>query len=161
MHQRTAELIAALGLEPHPEGGHFREVYRSRSRVQPMDDRFDRTALTVIYFLLGAGEVSRWHRVASDEAWHFCEGAPLELLEADAEFRHVSREMLGPLGDGARPVRVIPAGSWQAARSTGAYTLVDCTVGPGFEFKDFQLLGDEPGEAARLRERHPELTAFL
>ena len=84
MDTRAAELIASLDLAPHPEGGFFRELYRSDSRVQPLDGRPERRALTTIYVLLPAGEVSRWHRVGSDEVWHFFEGDPLELFTIDA-----------------------------------------------------------------------------
>src|SRR6185295_19426161 len=84
MHDRAAELISALGLEPHPEGGFYREVHRSASRVTTGDARGERAALTTIYFLLPAGSQSRWHQVDSDEVWHFYEGDPLALLEMDA-----------------------------------------------------------------------------
>ena len=88
----------------------------------------------------------------SDEVWHFYEGDPLELLELDARAATLSRHRLGPVGDGdASPVHTIPAGAWQAARPLGAYTLVGCTVGPGFEFADFRLLADDPARAAAVR----------
>ena len=158
---RAADLIAALNLTPHPEGGYFREVYRSAARVQPADGRAARLALTTIYFLLVAGQVSRWHRVASDEVWHYYEGDPVELLVADAAFDVVSRRRLGPVGNGIEPAHVVVAGEWQAARPTGGYTLVGCTVGPGFEFADFQMLDSLPDEAAALRRRQPEVAAFI
>src|SRR5262245_31100327 len=113
MEDRARELIEVLGLRPHPEGGYFREVYRSAARVQPLDDRSDRLALTTIYFLLVAGQVSRWHRVASDEVWHHYEGDALELLVADAAFHDVSRRLLGPVDDKTAPVHVVVAGEWQ------------------------------------------------
>lgn len=160
MHPRAAGLIATLGLEPHPEGGWYREIHRSEHRVKPDDDRSPRPALTTIFFLLAEGEVSRWHRVGSDEAWHFHEGAVVELLIADPGIEHMVRHALGPTSDGNRPVRVVPAHSWQAARSTGAYSLVGCTVGPGFDFADFELLRDTPSLAARMRDRHPEVASF-
>jgi predicted cupin superfamily sugar epimerase len=140
VHPRAAALIASLNLSPHPEGGHFREIYRSSSRVQPRDERGERSALTTIYFLLAGGEVSRWHIVASDEVWHFYEGDPLELLTAaDDSFEPVTRHRLGPVNGDTQPVHVVAANTWQSARSTGAYTLVGCTVAPGFEFEDFRL----------------------
>jgi predicted cupin superfamily sugar epimerase len=139
-----------LGLTTHPEGGHFREVFRSRLRVQPDDSRPARAALTTIYFLLTAGDVSRWHRVASDEVWHFYEGDPLELLTIDAQSHQVEHYLLGGVSVDARPVHAVPTGVWQAARTTGAYTLVGCTVGPGFDFEDFQMLRETPAEAAQL-----------
>ena len=161
LDSRAAELIEGLGLMPHPEGGHFREVYRSAARVQPLDGRTDRLALTTIYFLLVTGQVSRWHRVASDEVWHYYEGGPLELLVADAGFHDVSQRLLGPVADRTQPVHVVLAGEWQAARPIGAYTLVGCTVGPGFEFSDFQMLDALPDQAAALRQRHPDLATFI
>jgi predicted cupin superfamily sugar epimerase len=157
----AADLISGLGLTPHPEGGYYREIFRSAARVQPLDGRTDRLALTTIYFLLVAGQVSRWHRVASDEVWHYYEGGPLELFVADAGFHDVSRRLLGQVGDNREPVRVVIAGEWQAARSMGPYTLVGCTVGPGFEFADFEMLDSLPDEAASLKQRHPDLASFI
>ena len=90
MHARAAELIAQLSLQPHPEGGYYREVFRSAGVVTPADGRGARAALTTIYFLLPAGAASRWHRVTSDEVWHFYEGDPIELLELDAEIGRAS-----------------------------------------------------------------------
>jgi uncharacterized protein len=155
------DLISSLGLTPHPEGGHFREVFRSDARVQPLDERSDRPALTTIYFLLARGEVSRWHRVASDEAWHYYEGEPLELFVMDPAFDQLTRTVLGPRGDGLTAVHVVPQNFWQAARSTGSYTLVGCTVGPGFDFEDFSMLRDLPRKAERLAERFPDLALML
>jgi predicted cupin superfamily sugar epimerase len=150
-----------LDLRPHPEGGYYREVFRSRLQVQPGDVRPVRAALTVIYFLLTAGAVSRWHRVASDEVWNFYEGDPLELLTIDPQTRQVEHYLLGAVGVDARPVHVVPAGVWQAARTTDAYTLVGCTVGPGFDFQDFQMLRDMPEEAARLSPHLGAAASFL
>ena len=147
---RASALIDLLGLQPHPEGGHFRETFRSSDTVRPADGRGDRAALTTIHFLLRTGEVSRWHRVVSDEAWHHVEGAPLELWTADADGSGARPLRLGPLDDDAEAVRVVPAGAWQAARSTGDYTLVACVVGPGFEFDDFELIAPDHPAAARL-----------
>ena len=161
MEARTAHLIESLGLAPHPEGGHFREVYRSASRVQPQDQRSDRDALTTIYFLLAQGEISRWHRVASDEVWHYYEGDPLELFTMDPDFGHVARHVVGPVGEGVQPVAVVPAGAWQAARTLGAYTLVGCTVAPGFDFADFELLSEQSAAGEAVRERYPDLACFL
>ena len=161
MDDRASHLISTLGLQPHPEGGHFREVFRSASSVQPQDARGERSALTTIYFLLRAGEQSRLHRVASDEVWHFYEGDPLELVWAGPEGEWVQQTQLGPVSSGMAPVAVVPAGCWQAARPTGAYTLVGCSVGPGFDFADFQMLSDNPAAAQRVSEQHPELRPLL
>jgi len=126
-------LIALLDLKPHPEGGHFRETFR--------DGSSGRAHSTAIYFLLKAGEVSRWHRVDAAEVWHFYRGAPLELRIGKSVY------VLGPDVDEAQaPQVVVPPGAWQSARSLGDYTLVGCTVAPGFEFAHFELAteGFEP-----------------
>src|SRR5689334_19938022 len=95
MHPRASELIERLGLRPHPEGGFYRELFRSARRVQPYDARPPRTALTLIYFLLADGGHSRWHRVKSDEAWSWVEGDALELLRVDAPLATFTRALLG------------------------------------------------------------------
>jgi predicted cupin superfamily sugar epimerase len=158
---RAAVLVATLGLVPHPEGGYYGELFRSASPVYPADGRGIRPALTTIYFLLGTGAVSRWHRVLSDEAWHFYEGAPLDLWLASPDGHEARQHRLGPLEGSRRPVLTVPSGWWQAARSTGSYSLVGCTVGPGFDFEDFALARDHPSSAAALRARHPELAELL
>ncbi len=159
MHSRAAELLKMLEMRPHPEGGHYVEQFRSALRVQVLDRNVERAALTSIYFLLAAGEFSRWHRVMSDEVWHYHEGDTIELLLFDD---HGLRQLrLGSVGNETRPSVVVPAGTWQAARTTGAYTLVGCTVGPGFEFADFSLLADAPDAASRVRARHPDLADLI
>lgn len=154
---RVQALVEALGLAPHPEGGHFREVFRAPAAVRPADGRDDRSAMTTIYYLLARGDHSRWHRVASDEIWHFYEGDALELFRAPPDLARVERVRLGPAGAGVRPVEVVPAGWWQASRSTGAFTLSGCTVGPGFEFADFAFLRDDPDAVRALTRSAPEL----
>lgn len=129
MNARATELIDSLQLQPHPEGGWYRQVYKSADRVTRQSDGADRTALTTIYFLLVEGTSSAWHRVDSDEVWHFYEGDPLELSLKSESF----------VLDADHRVYVIPAREWQAARPLGEYTLVGCTVGPGFEFEDFEM----------------------
>ena len=161
MIDRAAELIAMLGLSPHPEGGYYGELYRSSTTVDPADGRGPRPALTSIYFLLPEGSVSRWHRVQSDEVWHFYEGAPLDLWTASPEGDQVDQYRLGPIEGDQRPVWTVPAGRWQAARSAGSYTLVGCTVGPGFDFRDFVLAGEQPAVGSVLRARHPALAQLL
>lgn len=161
MNERANELIERLGLAPHPEGGHYREVFRSALAVRPGDGRDERSALTIIYFLLTAGQASRWHQVRSDEAWCWIEGAALELLRMDADARTFAAERLGAPGDGVEAVRVIAAGEWQAARTAGEYTLVSCAVGPGFDFADFRMLADVPEMAERVRGRWPDAAALV
>jgi predicted cupin superfamily sugar epimerase len=160
MHPRATELIATLALAAHPEGGYFREIYRSASAVQRLDPLARRTALTTIYFLLTAPDVSRWHRVASDEAWHFYEGDTLELLVASADLKRVERRTLGPARGATQAVHVVPAGAWQAARPLGAYTLAGCTVGPGFEFEDFTMLRDGPARVG-FAQAHPDVADLI
>jgi uncharacterized protein len=126
-------IIALLGLVPHPEGGHFRETFRDPASVNG-----SRAASTAIYFLLRAGEVSRWHRVDAAEVWHWYAGAPLMLsITDDAGRRTIT--LGSDLGAGQRPQAVVPARAWQQAHSAGAWTLVGCTVAPGFEFAGFEL----------------------
>lgn len=129
----AAEIIARLGLTPHPEGGHYRETFR--------DERCDssgRSRSTAIYFLLAEGEGSHWHRVDAVEIWHFHAGAPLALQVATDDEKHTV--LLGAnIAAGELPQAVVPAGAWQAAQSLGEWTLVGCTVAPGFEFSGFEL----------------------
>jgi predicted cupin superfamily sugar epimerase len=158
---RHRALIESLGLIAHPEGGYYREVYRSAASVKPSDRREPRSALTTIYFLLTQGQFSRWHRVRSDEVWHFYEGATLDLWLTSPEISPVEHRRLGPLEQIQQPVQVVPAGWWQAARSSGAYTLTGCTVGPGFDFKDFALAADEPASAAAFRQLGGRPAALL
>jgi uncharacterized protein len=158
MHPRATELIATLTLRPHPEGGFFREIFRSGAQVEPEDGRGSRAALTTIYFLLHEGSVSRWHRVTSDEVWHLYEGGPLELLELSPAGHDLVRHRLSALGTGGgAPVRTIEAGHWQAARPLGPYALVGCTVGPGFDFADFRMLAADQERAAATRAKWPEV----
>lgn len=133
MTPRAQQLIDTLALEPHPEGGWYRQVWKSGERVTRQHDGADRSALTTIYFLLVAGTESAPHVVQSDEVWHFYEGDPLELTlgEEGVEERVVL--------DADHRVHVVPARVWQRARPLGAYALVGCTVGPGFEFDDFEM----------------------
>jgi predicted cupin superfamily sugar epimerase len=130
---RAADLVGRLALQPHPEGGWYREIYRSPTRVETA--RGSRSALTTIYYLLEQNQLSRWHVVQADELWHFYAGSPLELLAYTPTNRKFERYVLD-----ATSVSVIPTGVWQAARSLGEYSLVGCTVGPGFEFADFQFV---------------------
>ena len=142
MHAEAEAVIRRLGLVRHPEGGWFRETFRDTSHAAGT-----RAASTAIYYLLQAGEVSRWHRVDAAEVWHWYAGAPLRLtLSADGSASET--HILGTdLAKGAEPQRVVPAGLWQTARTLGDWTLVGCTVAPGFEFAGFELApeGWQPG----------------
>lgn len=131
----AASVIRLLGLQPHPEGGHFRETFRDAGDVPG-----GRGASTAIYFLLAAGERSHWHRVDAAEVWHWYAGAPLRLDRAACDGGPVERVVLGnALASGEMPQAVVPAGHWQAAETLGAWTLVGCTVAPAFEFAGFEL----------------------
>lgn len=160
MNVRAAELIRCLQLKPHPEGGFYRETFRSAALVTA-DQRPSRSALTTIYFLLAAGGFSAWHRVRSDEVWHWYEGEPLELLLASPDLRITHRHRLGPVGAGTEPAKTVPADWWQAARPLGTYALCGCTVAPGFEFEDFTFLRDHPGACDALQSVAPELLSFV
>ena len=130
----AAEVIAALGLKPHPEGGHFRETFRDAAAAPD-----GRGASTAIYYLLQAGERSHWHRVDAAECWHFYAGAPLHLaIFRDGKTRDDHR-LGADLAAGERPQAVVPKGAWQSARSLGAWTLAGCTVAPAFDFAGFEL----------------------
>src|SRR3954470_18267746 len=129
-------LIDMLALKPHPEGGHFRETFRDGGPLPAGREATSegRAASTAIYFLLKAGEISRWHRIDAAEVWHFYRGAPLELTIGR------DRNVLGNDIDKAQvPQLVVPPSAWQMARSQGDYSLVGCTVAPGFEFEQFEM----------------------
>jgi predicted cupin superfamily sugar epimerase len=123
------ETVRRLGLLPHPEGGFYRETFRSPLRVQLPDGR-ERSASTAIHYLLPPGAWSAWHRVRADEVWHYYDGAPVELFRLGMEPARLDRRL---------PQVVVPAGVWQAALPEGGATLCGCTVAPGFEFEDFEL----------------------
>ena len=129
----AADIIARLELKPHPEGGHYRETFRD-----PRVDANGRSVSTAIYFLLAHGERSHWHRIDAVEVWHYYAGSALVLHIADDRGRRVVR--LGPdLAAGEVPQAMVPAQAWQAAESSSDWTLVGCTVAPGFEFAAFEL----------------------
>jgi predicted cupin superfamily sugar epimerase len=137
-----ADIIKLLGLQPHPEGGHYRETWRAPASPG------SRAAGTAIYYLLQAGEISRWHRIDADETWHWYAGSPL-ALSLSPDGRQTKALRLGPdLAGGERPQILVPAGAWQSAESLGAWTLAGCTVSPGFVFEHFELApsGWRPGE---------------
>jgi hypothetical protein len=138
------EVIELLRLAPHPEGGFYRQTFRGLAVDGTGGERF---ASTAIYYLLPAGKVSAWHRVVdADEVWHFYAGAPLELTVADGPKRTTT--LLGAdLAAGQRPQGVVPVGVWQTARTLGEWSLVGCTVAPGFQFESFEMAPSwwEPG----------------
>ena len=129
----ASDVIRLLDLKPHPEGGHFREMFRDPHQVDG-----NRAVSTAIYFLLARGERSHWHRVDAVEIWHWYAGAPLEL-EITHDTGHDRFRLGNDLASGERPQGIVPAHAWQAARSLGDWTLVGCTVAPGFDFRTFEL----------------------
>jgi len=135
------DIIRILELKPHPEGGHYRETFRDGA-----PDGNGRAASTAIYFLLRAGERSRWHRVDATEAWHFHAGAPL-ALSISAGGKTSTLRLGTDLAAGERPQAIVPARAWQQAKSLGDWTLAGCTVAPGFEFSGFEMAleGFDPG----------------
>jgi predicted cupin superfamily sugar epimerase len=147
-HYAAADIIRLLDLKPHPEGGHFCETFRDAQTVN------GRAVSTAIYFLLARGQRSHWHRVDAVEVWHYHAGSPLALEIAPNDDAPIGRVMLGPdLAAGERPQAVVPARAWQAAATLGDWTLVGCTVAPGFEFAGFELApkGWSPGNAHATR----------
>ena len=129
----AAEIVARLDLKPHPEGGHYRETFRDSAL-----DANGRSASTAIFFLLARGERSHWHRIDAVEVWHHYAGAPLELQFADSD--GMRRVRLGAdLAAGEVPQVFVPKQAWQAAESCGDWSLVGCTVAPGFDFKAFEM----------------------
>jgi predicted cupin superfamily sugar epimerase len=129
----ATDIIARLELRPHPEGGHYRETFRD-----PRADGSGRSLSTAIYFLLARGERSHWHRIDAVEVWHYYAGHALTLQIADEGGHRIIT--LGPdLAAGEVPQTIVPARAWQAAESTGDWTLAGCTVAPGFDFAGFEL----------------------
>jgi predicted cupin superfamily sugar epimerase len=145
-------IIDRLNLSPHPEGGYYRECYKSKQKVM-LPDGTERSAGTGIYFLLAEGQLSDWHRVRWDEVWHFYNGDPLllEIIDQEGRFQKLK------LGDGLMEEeefqRLVPKNCWQRAYSTGRYSLVGCTVSPGFEFEDFEMI-----ESQKLAQEYPHLS---
>ena len=128
-------IVTALSLAPHPEGGYYRETFRDERRIQ------GRAASTAIYYLLAKGQRSHWHRVDASEIWHWYCGSPLSLSLKFGE--RVETQRLGcNILEGERPQAIVPAGIWQSAETLGVWTLVGCTVAPGFEFSGFELAQD-------------------
>lgn len=131
-------LITAYGLKAHPEGGYYKEIHRSGTTVVSPVNKGRRNAVTHIYFLLCRDNISRFHKVSHDEIWNFYEGAPLNLICFGG--RAVREKTIGP---GCRGyTAVVKGGTYQAAQSTGEYSLMGCTVAPGFDFNDFAFLKD-------------------
>ena len=161
MKNRAQTLIDTLELSPHPEGGYYKEVYRSATEVFSPHAGVSRSSLTDIYFLLLSGQVSRFHRVLHDEIWHFYEGAPLQLVEIEQEGLVLREIQLEHLGTTPKYRHCIKGGNWQAAYSTGNYSLVGCTVAPGFDFADFEFLQDNASQYPSVVEKYREVRHLI
>lgn len=152
------KLIEKYALQPHPEGGFFAETFRSGQTVIADVDQKRRSAVTDIYYLLTKGQISRFHRVVSDEIWHFYEGGPLKLVKYNGST--ISEHIIGPFSpDGYK--MVIEGGNYQAAFPLGEYSLIGCTVAPGFEFQDFSFLANNKEESEGFRVNFPEYANLL
>jgi predicted cupin superfamily sugar epimerase len=140
---QAADIVRQLRLQPHPEGGYFRETYRATETIAAngLDRRYGgaRSTSTAIYYLLEAGQRSALHRLRSDEIFHFYAGDPLTIVEIAPDGRLTETLLGADLAGGAIPQHVIPAGTWFGAVPTGRFSLVGCTVAPGFDFADFEL----------------------
>lgn len=142
---RAEALISLLSLIPHPEGGHFRETYRSQHRVARAGDGVDRSASTAIYYLLRGRERSTWHRIRSDELWHFHDGVPIRIYMLEPDGGLGVLRLGNPLRHaGASFQALVPGGRWFAAEceDPAGFSLAGCTVAPGFEFDEFEI-GDQ------------------
>lgn len=153
------DYIDLLRLQPHPEGGAFGEVFRSGQTVEVSADGRERPAITQIYFHLRRGEVSRFHRVDSDEVWHLYDGEGVVLYEWQPGRGSVERTVVSK--EEGRFCHVIPAGTWQAAEPLGEFVLVGCSVGPGFEFEDFTLIESGGPEALEILKMDASLKRFV
>ena len=151
------ELIDKYKLVPHPEGGYYAVFYESETAVKSPVVNKDRKAVTHIYFLLLKGQVSIFHKVAHDEIWNFYEGDPLKLIKYNG-----SKAEEEIIGSGCRDyASIVEGGVYQAAESTGVYSLVGCTVAPGFEFEDFSFLREEFETKEKLLNKFPEYRKFV
>lgn len=149
MHPRALELIGSLDLSPHPEGGYYKRVYESSKQV--LANGVLRPAITSILFLLTEGVRSRWHRVDAAEVWDWQEGDAVELLMYDADARALSRAQLDTSARGGQLLQVVPAGIWQSARTHGDYSLVNCSVTPGFVWSGLEMLEESSELAHEIR----------
>ncbi|SMG57272.1 cupin domain-containing protein [Paraburkholderia susongensis] len=159
----TDELIRRLDLKPHPEGGFFAETYRSAARVlrdgEPAKPDGQRAASTAIYYLLCDGAHSAWHRIRSDEVWHFYAGEPLNVHVLDGNGALITHRLGNPLTQPDTVFQaVVPAGLWFAAECAdpATFALAGCTVAPGFEFSEFEL-----ADVAVLKAQHPRHAALI
>ena len=161
MNTRIQEIIDSLELKPHPEGGYFNEIFRSSHTLESPNHQKIRNSVTNIYFLLTKGQVSRFHKVSHDEIWHFLEGDELELIELENKGLAPTHHILGSRTGKPNYQHCIRAENWQAAKCTGEYSLVGCTVAPGFDFEDFKFLTESTELTQELMLNQSALIPFL
>jgi predicted cupin superfamily sugar epimerase len=155
--QKTVDYwVEHLNLLPHPEGGFYKETYRSETVLEPFDEGKKRNLCTGIYFLITKGNFSAFHRIKSDEMWHFYAGSPLTVHVIDQEKKYYTLTIGIELEKGQTPQAIVPAGAWFASKSSGDYSLVGCTVSPGFDFEDFEL-----AERTELSKLFPQQTSII
>jgi len=155
MNTRAKTLIQLLKLIAHSEGGFYREVFRSKSKVESPAKKTSRHAMSDIYFLLPSGHVSKFHKLAHDELWHFYEGSPVQIIEIEPEVLKITKTTIGHTSEVLCYKHLVKAGNWQAAKTSGDYSLAGCTVAPGFEFEDFKLLRDDQESYLKVIKKHP------
>jgi len=161
MIDRAKELIEVFQLSKHPEGGYFREVYRSEGKVKIDAQGNERNWLTDIYFLLTGKDISRFHRVKHDEIWHFYEGAPLTLTEIHPDSLDINGVTIGLSGPLLTYKHCVKGNVWQSAYSHGPYSFVGCTVGPGFDMDDFEMLTQNKKIMTAVLAKYPDLQKYM
>ncbi|MDA8154369.1 MULTISPECIES: cupin domain-containing protein [Acidithiobacillus] len=154
------QLIRQLDLQPHPEGGWYRRTFTSPAMLSTPHG--NRPTLTCIFYLLDENHLSRWHMIQSPELWHFYKGAPLELITYQPDTPLLQKCILGNELDAGQILQaIVPGKTWQCARSLGAFSLMGCTVTPGFDFRDFQFVRDLPDHALHFQGAMAGLRHFL
>lgn len=156
LNKRISNYIETLQLEPHPEGGYFKETYRSELQYIQKDLPTKRNISTGIYFLITKGNFSAFHRIKSDEMWHFYDGDPLLVHIIHPNGKYEVLKVGLNMQNNEKPQGVVPAGAWFASETLGDFSLVGCTVAPGFDFEDFKL-----GQASHLEAEFPEHTSII
>jgi len=151
----ASEIIHRLGLKKHPEGGYYREIFRSKQKVRWQNKTL--SAGTAIHFLLREGDKSWCHRIPQDEVWHFYEGDPLELVCFSETGLNLKRIFLSSLNR----TYIVPGNFWQAARPLGKYSLIGCTVSPGFEFNMFEILSHFPEKKLLFKKKVKGISDFI
>ena len=158
---RSHILQKEFSLEKHPEGGYYRQTYQSSIGLKSPVVMSERSAVTDIYYLLVKGQMSLFHKVLHDEIWHFYEGDPLRLILFDQHEGKSEETILGNYRGKVQYKRVVPGNIYQAAIPLGEYSLVGCTVAPGFDFADFMFLRDDEVSLKRLEKSFPEFAKYV